>query len=77
MSQDDDIWAMNRLRAMDTKKDVGLGTYRYADPQGVVHRAVWTQLQPWKALCGAKVIDKMQEDDVGPITCIRCLGEGA
>jgi hypothetical protein len=70
---EDDQWALRRLR--EGKSDE-FGSYRYADPAGVVHRAIWRSSK-WWACCGEKVEEKLQEGDVGAITCVRCLWAGA
>ena len=70
---DDDIWALNRVTAADAS---GVSSYRYADPDGVVHRAVYRNSR-WLACCGEQIVEKLQESDAGAITCARCVGSGA
>jgi hypothetical protein len=70
---EDDLWVLNRVKDTDT---TGLSSYRYADPNDVVHRAVW-HANKWLACCGDKVTKKLPEGDVDAITCVRCIGSGA
>lgn len=70
---EDDRWVLNHIKETGV---LGVSSYRYTDPIGVVHRAVWRDGK-WLACCGAKVVEKLQEGDAGAITCVRCLGAGA
>jgi hypothetical protein len=70
---DDDQWALRRLKEGHIDE---FGTYRYADPVGVVHRAIWRSSK-WSACCGVSVVEKLQENDAGAVTCVRCLWAGA
>lgn len=77
MSEVDDRWMLRQLAETESKAyEIGGSTYRYMDENGVVHRAVWAPSKPWQSLCGLKVTVKLQENDPGAITCVRCLGEG-
>jgi hypothetical protein len=74
----DDRWALRNLHKEGVTE---ASSYRYADPEGVVHRAVWRghpspQLR-WEACCGAKIVEKLQENDAGAVTCVRCIWGGA
>lgn len=77
MALEDDIWALNRLPGPKTEKMVAEGSFRYADVDGVVHRALWATGR-WKSLCGIdNPTQKLQEKDPGAVTCIGCIGNGA
>lgn len=71
----DDRWALNVMSRLDLSE---CGSYRYADPQGVTHRAVWkAPPSGWVSCCDEKVVEKLQEGDAGAVTCVRCLWAGA
>jgi hypothetical protein len=78
VTPEDDQWAWNNLRKPAATES---GSYRYADENGVVHRAVWTldhyDRYRWISCCGERIVEKLQEGDAGAITCARCLGAGA
>lgn len=73
---EDDQWAWNKLNKPGCTE---MGSYRYADPTGLVHRAVWRgpPHSKWEACCGTKIVEKLQEGDAGAVTCVRCLWAGA
>lgn len=73
---EDDVWAFNRMKQPGITE---AGTYRYMDPNGVVHRAKWEgpSNPRWRSCCDEKVVEKLQDHDVGAVTCVRCIGSGA
>lgn len=78
-TDEDNQWAWNRMSRQTPANSLAWGSYRYRDPAGVVHRGVWDGglHGQWLSVCGERIVDKLQEDDVGAITCVRCLGCGA
>lgn len=81
MALEDDVWALNRLQEWidgppSEYVEVREGSYRYADADGVVHRAWWANAR-WMSLCGDKKPPPGSEQDPGAVTCIECLGKGA
>lgn len=76
MTKIDDAWSVSHLYKMAKADRVQVSSYRYADPEGLVHRAV-SFAGPYHAMCGARVVEKLQENDPGAITCVRCLWAGA
>jgi len=79
VSTEDDEWALYHLRDGDHLDNTfGVGTYRWRDEHGVVHRAVWTRkARGWASLCGTRLPREQMtsEDDPGGVTCIQCLTE--
>jgi len=73
MASEDDLWVLHHVKDVSV---TGMASYRYRGPGDVVHRAVWRDAK-WLACCGEKVVDTLQEGDVGAVTCVRCLGAGA
>lgn len=69
---DDDRWALNHAKEAGTS---GVSSYRYTDPDDVVHCAVWRDWR-WLSCYGEKIVEKLQEGDAGAITCARCIGMG-
>lgn len=76
MTVEDDEWSLSQLADSDNKDSVfGVGSFRFQDTHGVVHRVVWTRRSNgWAPLCGAKIMVTTEaRPDPGQVTCLTCL----
>jgi hypothetical protein len=85
MSEEDDRWALEHLKDVDERSQAfGVGTFRMAAEDGLVHRVVWSRVTgSWARICDhmgvkRKVLNaKETPPDPGAVTCFACLGKGA